>query len=259
MWTGNSAYLIAIQALDLENSRYDAGIMSYVQRTYRPVMNPDQDLSASFLDGDDPIKSSNAHILKADAFEFNEGQGATVRTIGEYVTELHDRIRSLFGQQQATATKGAVEQSGASKKMDFVAQEVLLRAFGALITDIYQDALRMVAIAAGRPERPSVSGFDSFDVDSLDAIWAIAIDLPKAQQLLPPTAIKLFAKQLSSLLVKRTSAEQQAEIDEEIEAMFAALEVVAYAPPTDPNADANPGEKTGAKSEASPGDTSGDD
>jgi hypothetical protein len=227
MWAGNSAYLIAIQALDLENSRYDAGVMSYVQRTYKPVQYPDSDLSVSHVDNDAPIKSSNAHILWADAFEFNESQGSTVKTIGEYVAELHDRIRSLFGQQQASTTKGAVEQSGASKKMDFVAQEVLLRAFGALLTDIYQDALRMVAIAAGRPERPSVSGFDSFDVDSLDAIWAIAIDLPKAQQLLPPTAIKLFAKQLASLLVKRTSADQQADIDEEIEAMFEALEVAA--------------------------------
>ena len=227
MWAGNSAYLIAIQALDLENSRYDAGIMSYVQRTYSPVQSPDMDLSESFVDSDDPIKSGNAYILKAGSFDFNEGAGHTVRTIGEYVAELHNRILLLFGQQQASTTKGAVEQSGASKKMDFVAQEVLLRAFGALLTDIYQDALRMVAIAAGRPERPSVSGLDSFDVDSLDAIWAIAIDLPKAQQLLPPTAIKLFAKQLSSLLVKRTSAEQQSEIDEEIEAMFEALEATA--------------------------------
>jgi hypothetical protein len=222
MWAGNSAYLIAIQALDLENSRYDAGIMSYVQRTYSPVQNPDMDLGESFVDNDDPIKSGNAYILKAASFDFNEGAGHTVKTIGDYVKELHDLIRSLFGQQQASVTKGAVEQSGASKKMDFVAQEVLLRAFGSLLVDVYQDALRMVAIAAGRSEKPSVSGLDSFDVDSLEAVWAIAIELPNVSKILPPSAIKLFAKQLASLLIKRTSAEQQGEIDKEIEAMFAA-------------------------------------
>jgi hypothetical protein len=257
MWAGNSAYLIAIQALDLENSRYDAGIMSYVQRTYKPVSNPDMDLSASFVDNDDPIKSSNAHILKADAFQFNEGAGSTVTTIGEYVTELHDRIRSLFGQQQASATKGAVEQSGASKKMDFVAQEVLLRAFGSLLVDVYQDALRMVAIAAGRPEKPSVSGLDSFDVDSLEAVWAIAMDLGKVREILPPTALKLFAKQLAGLMVKRTSAEQQAEIDEEIETMFAALEPVAVEPPAKEPLPGEEPETLAPKKEPAPGNKDG--
>lgn len=232
MWAGNSAYLIALQAMDLENSRYDAGIMSYVQRTIRPVMSPDSDLDQSFVDSDHPIKSGNAYILRADAFEFNEGQGATVRTIGEYVQELHNTIRSLFGQQSASTTKSAVEQSGASKKMDFVAQEVLLRAFGSLLIDIYQDAIELVAIAAGKADRPSVSGLDVFDVDSLEAVWAIALDMDKINGLVPPTALKLFAKQLSGLLIKRVSAEQQSQIDQEIENMDFS-ETIAEEEPTD--------------------------
>lgn len=221
LWAGNAAHLIAMQALDLENSRYDAGIMTYVQRTWQPTLNPDSDLDATYIDDDSPLKSGNQYLLKVGGFQFNEAGGATITTIGNYVNELHDRIRGIFGQQAGSTTKDAVQQSGASKKMDFVAQEVLLRAFGTIIVDAYEDVLRLVAIAAGRSERPSVSGLDSFDVDSLDAVFAIALELKNISELLPPTAVKLFVKQLSGLLVKRASSDQQAAIDAEIEAMFA--------------------------------------
>lgn len=222
LWAGNSAYLIAMQALDLENSRYDAGIMTYVQRTWQPVQSPDSDLDDTYVDDTAPLKSGNQYLLKVGGFQFNEAGGAAIRSIGEFVEELHDRIRGIFGQQGGSATKEAVQQSGASKKMDFVAQEVLLRAFGTIIVDAYEDVLRLVAIAAGKSERPSVSGLDSFDVDSLDAVFAIALELKNIANLLPPTAVKLFAKQLSGLLVRRSSSEQQTAIDAEIDAMFAA-------------------------------------
>jgi hypothetical protein len=222
LWAGNSAYLIAMQALDLENSRYDSGIMTYVQRTWQPVASPDSDLDASYVDDTAPLKSGNQYLLKVGGFQFNEAGGSAIASIGAFIEELHDRIYSIFGQNSGSATKGAVQQSGASKKMDFVAQEVLLRAFGTIIIDAYEDVLRLVAIAAGKAERPSVSGLDSFDVDSLEAVFAIAVELKSIAPLLPPTAVKLFAKQLSGLLLKRTSSEQQAEIDAEIDAMFAA-------------------------------------
>lgn len=221
MWVCYGSYLIAQQALDLENSRYDVGAMSYIQRTYKPIMRPDMDLDETFTE-DEPI-SSNAHIIKADTFQFNEAGGATIEKLGDYVGQLHDQIQQAFGQFGASSNQSPQRQSGLSKQMDYVIQEIILISYGALLVDTYSRVLELVAIALGTPSQvPSVSGFDSFDIDSLETLVAIAKDLGSIHKYLPPTAIKLFAKQLAGLLTRRVTGRQQTEIDREIEEMFLA-------------------------------------
>jgi hypothetical protein len=83
------------------------------------------------------------------------------------------------------------------------------------------------------------------------------MDLGKVREILPPTALKLFAKQLAGLMVKRTSAEQQAEIDEEIETMFAALEPVAVEPPAKEPLPGEEPETLAPKKEPAPGNKDG--
>jgi hypothetical protein len=220
LWTCYGTYLIAQQALDLENSRYDVGAMSYIQRTFKPVFNPDSDLDQTFTE--EQVLSGNAYILKADSFQFNESSGATIEKLGNYISELHDAIQRSFGQFGSSSSKSPEQLSGLSKQMDFVIQEIMLIAYGLILIDTYRQVLELAAIALGVPNQiPEVSGLDSFDIDNLDALVAIAKDMPQLQQYIPPTAVKLFAKQLSGLLTKRISGKQQAEIDAEIEAMFA--------------------------------------
>lgn len=221
MWAANNAYLLAMQHLDLENSRYDAGVMSYIQRTFKPEVKPDSDFDDTYADDDAPIKTGNAYILRGDRFDFNESSGSVVGTLGNYLEEIRHNIFSLFGLEAATSKQGARDASGISKKMDFALQEVLLRAYGSFLIDQYQSILNLVAIAAGVNEMPQVSGLDSFDIESLESALAVAqLIAGDSGQLLPPTAIKLFSKQLAGLLVKRVSADQQTEIDREVEEMF---------------------------------------
>ena len=219
MWAANNAYLLAMQHLDLENSRYDAGIMSYIQRTFKPESKPDSDFDDTYADDDSPIKTGNAYILRGDRFDFNESRGSVVITLGEYLKELKHSIFTLFGLQSATSSDGARDASGLSKKMDFALQEILLRSYGSFLVDQYQNILKLVSIAANLPT-PQVSGLDSFDIDSIETAVAIAAQIPNnLDRLLPPTAIRLFSKQLSGLLIKRVSSEQQATIDNEVDAM----------------------------------------
>ena len=219
MWAANNAYLLAMQHLDLENSRYDAGIMSYIQRTFKPESKPDGDFDSTYADDDSPIKTGNAYILRGDRFDFNESSGSVVSTLGDYLKELKHSIFAIFGLQSATSGEGARDASGLSKKMDFALQEVLLRSYGSFLIDQYQNVLDLVSIAANLPS-PQVSGLDSFDIDSLETAVAIAAQIPNnLDRLLPPTAIRLFSKQLSGLLVKRVSSEQQSAIDDEVDSM----------------------------------------
>jgi hypothetical protein len=222
LWTAYATYLTAQQALDLENSRYDVGAMSYIQRTWRPVQRPDADLDETFTD-EEAIQSSNAHILKVDTFAFNESGGVTIEKLGDYVAELHDAIRQAYGQFGSSSSKSPEQMSGLSKQMDFAIQKVLLIGYGAFVVNIYQQVLQLVSIALGIAKVPSVSGFDNFEIDSLDDLMLIAESLPKVAKLVPKTALKLFAKQLSGQLVRRVSSRSQAEIDGEIEAMFAGV------------------------------------
>lgn len=226
LWVTNQAYLKAMEHLRLENSRSDtAEMVGYVQRTYKPIQNPDTDLDHTFIDASEDLKSGNQYIIKGD-FAFNEASGASLASVGAVLQEIRDTIQDMIGMARASATKGAVEQSGISKKLDYVVQELILKAYGAIVCDRYQDLLQLVGRVAGfadaETEAISVTGLNSFDVDSLETLLAIALELQMVLPNLPPTVVKLFYEQLSNLLIKNASAEQQQEIREELDTIFAA-------------------------------------
>lgn len=238
LWVTNQAYLKAMEHLRLENSRSDtAEMVGYVQRTYKPVQSPDTDLDHTFVDSVEDIKSGNQYIIKGD-FAFNEASGASLASVGGVLQEIRDTIQDMIGMARASATKGAVEQSGISKKLDYVVQELILKAYGAIVCDRYQDLLQMVGRVAGFPaaevEAISVTGLNSFDVDSLDTLLAIALELQMVLRNLPPTVVKLFYQQLSNLLVKNASAEQQQEISKELDKVFANGVPIPLSVPTQP-------------------------
>jgi hypothetical protein len=222
LWLTNQAYLKALEHLNLENSRYDTAMMAgYVQRTYRPYTTPDSDLDSTFVDAEDEVKSSNAHILRVDSFSFNEATGSSIASVSTVMEECRRTINEMVGLARASATQEAVQQSGVSKKMDFVIQELILRSYGQILCTAYQDLLQLVGKAAGLDtENLSVTGLNSFDVDSLESTLAIAVELEAVIMNLPPTALKLFYQQFASLLVPNASADQQAEIKDEIEEVF---------------------------------------
>jgi hypothetical protein len=225
LWVTNQCYLKALEHLNLENSRYDTAMMvGYVQRTWKPVFQPDGDLDATYVDVDDEqFKTGNQYVLKGD-FGFSEAAGSSIATVSSLLEEIRNYINDCIGMARASASRGAVEQSGISKKMDFVISELVLRAYGQLLCACYQDVLQLVGKLAGEAntEQYSVTGLDSFDVDSLETTMAIAAELRNVIELVPPTALKLFYAQLANLLVKNASAEQQQDIQAELDRIFGA-------------------------------------
>lgn len=224
LWVTDQVYLKALEHLNLENSRYDTAMMAgYVQRTWQPFRAPDTDLDNTFVDTEEELQTGNQYVIKGQ-FGFEEAAGSSVRTVSELLEEIRDYVQDAIGSARASATKGAVEQSGISKKMNFVVQELILRAYGQILCAGYQDLLQLVGKVAGRSsaevESYSVTGLDSFDVDSLETAMAIAVELQNIAEYIPPTALKLFYQQLANLLVKNASAEQQSQINEELEKAF---------------------------------------
>lgn len=223
LWVTDQVYLKALEHLNLENSRYDTALMAgYVQRTWTPHTTPDNDLDNTFVD-DEELKTGNQYVIKGN-FGFSEAAGSSVKTVTDLLEEIRNYVQDAIGSARASSTKGAVEQSGISKKMNFVVAELLLRAYGQILCGGYQDLLQLVGTVAGREpsevESYSVSGLDSFDVDSLETAMAIAVELQQVAEFIPPTALKLFYQQLANLLVKNASAEQQEQINGELEALF---------------------------------------
>lgn len=233
LWVTDQVYLKGLEHLNLENSRYDTAMMAgYVQRTWQPFQKPDTDLDATFVD-DEQMETGNQYVIKG-SFAFNEASGSSIRTVSDLLEEIRNYVQDAIGSARASATKGAVEQSGVSKKMNFVIQELVLRAYGQILCAAYQDLLQLVGKVAGRLPKEtqsySVSGLDSFDIDSLEAIMAIAAELQSTIELIPPTALKLFYGQLANLLVKNTSAEQQAAISQELDLIFGGKPVIPPSP-----------------------------
>lgn len=225
LWVTNQAYLLAIECLNLENSRYDTAMMSgYVQRTYKPHVTPDNDLDRTFVDSQEDLKTGNQYVIKGD-FGFSEASGSSVNTVSGLLLERRNAIEDMIGKGQASATKGAVEQSGISKKMDFVVQEGVLRKFGQILCDRYQDVLQLVGRTRGLSdaelEAISVTGLNVFDLDSLEGLLAVAIEMLPVESRLSPTALMLFYQELQSQLVKNASAQQVAEMVEELERRWA--------------------------------------
>lgn len=224
LWVTDQVYLKAQEHLNLENSRYDTAMMvGYVQRTWEPFQKPDSDLDATFVDSEEELQTGNQYVIKG-RFSFNEASGSSINTVSGLLQEIRDYVQDAIGMARASATKGAVEQSGISKKMDMVISELVLRAYGQILCATYQDLLQLVGKVAGRStaetQSYSVTGMDSFELDSLDSAIAIALELQNTIELIPPTALKLFYGQLANLLVKNTSAEQQDQINRELEDIF---------------------------------------
>jgi hypothetical protein len=219
LWACNAVYLKAREHLVLDNTRFDAASMAYVQRILTPQISPESDLSSTYVE-EETILSGNPFILRAADFQFAEMKGDVLNVLTSLLADLESQVKDTLALGGMSADKVAVEQSGVSKKMDFALQEAVLRAYGALLLAFYQDVLQAVSQAAGfSNESISASGFASFDLDSADDLLLKAIELLKLEAFLTPTAFRLFCKQLNNALVPNASATELAEIHQQVESL----------------------------------------
>lgn len=224
LWACNQAYLLALEHLNLRNILYDgASLATYIQRVYKPYRVPDGDFENTYTEesSEEEVLSGNPYILRAESFKFEEMSGSALNTLKQIIEQIEVEVRESISLGVASTSKEALQRSGISKQLDLYREELVLRAYGQLLVDFYQDVLQLAAKSAGlnSPEQISVNGLNSFELQNTETLVLTAKDLLELKSLLPPTVIRLFSKHLSSSLIPNASAEEQALIQEEIETL----------------------------------------
>lgn len=226
MWVCKDAYLKAFQYLWIENSFTDtATIAGYIQRLWKPTVQADS-VDVTTMESEAyvaQVKSGNPHILVGDSFQFVEASGSSLATIRQHVLDpIRDEIHSIVSLAgvSASSSKGVVEQSGLSKGYDQAELNNAAKDYGALLANIYQDILRKVAIAAGyEPTKISVTGFDSFDLDTLDTLLEQTKGIMAYAAQLPTLALQLWFSKLVGQMHKAASAVQMEEMQKQLDAI----------------------------------------
>lgn len=232
LWSGNAAYLKALQHLNIENAWTDtATIAGYIQRVFKPSQpKPDTDPNFTYIDESadlERIKSGNQHLLIGDDFKFAEASGSSLQTISQYVLDkIETQIKAIVSMgnvsaAQHTTGKGVAEQSGASKQMDYTQINDTMRRYGSILTSYYEDILKHVARALGLTnlEEIKVSGLDTFEVDSLGNILEKSTTIQKLESHLPPTAKKLWWSKVMESMHSTVDAQTKETMRQEIEQM----------------------------------------
>lgn len=220
LWTGNQAYLKAIEHLNLENTVFDAAsLATYIQRVYKPFRAV-EDLGSTFEEPSptEQLLSGNPYVLEADSFSFEEMQGTAIAIVTALLEKIKEQVAESLSLNPVNAQTTAY-QSAEAKKLDLYREELILRAYGQTICTFYQDIIQLIAQALGSTdlEQYSVIGLDNFELDAEEIGIELIEKLIAIRQFLPETVLKLFMKQLSKLLVKNASAEEQNQIDKELE------------------------------------------
>lgn len=223
-WVANQAYLKALQYLQIENNLTDAAnIAGYVQRVFQPLQM--QEDATSTFDVEEQadvqsIRSSNATVLVGQGFQFSEVSGSAIRTLRSDVLDpIKQEIKAIVGLGNVTASPEATQQSGVSKGYDYGSFNDSMRYFGEFLVAAYQDLLQAVAVAAGfDPQKISVTGLDTFDMDALGTLLEQTQSLLPLFAMIPASAVKMWLLKVVGQMFRSASPAQLKRFEAEIDA-----------------------------------------
>ncbi len=225
LWVADQAASKALEHLRIGCSKYDLLTMAYFQRTFKRIQTPDSDLEQTYTN-DEPIPTGLAHVIELEKFEWSEPHGYMIEHMAKSLEAIETQVRDLVAAGGVSSSNTALAQSGVSKQMDFIKQESMLKSYGEIITDFYQDLLQLVAKAAGIDGgKISVTGLNSFENDTLDSVLmkldsVSKLDIESLKVNLPPSALKVIYEQMVALLTGNLSAAQKEEVNREIEVLL---------------------------------------
>nr|WP_322714547.1 hypothetical protein [Nostoc sp. ChiSLP03a]MDZ8215801.1 hypothetical protein [Nostoc sp. ChiSLP03a] len=231
LWVADQAASKALEHLRTDCSKYDLLTMAYFQRTFKRIQTPDSDLEQTYTN-DEPLPTGLQHVIELDKFEWAEPKGDIIKHMAESLKAIEAQVRDLISSGGVSSSNGAVTQSGVSKQMDFAKQEAMLRSYGEIIIDFYQDLLQLVAKAAGIDgSKISVTGLNSFENDTLDSVLmkldsVSKLNIESLKANLPPSALKVIYEQMVALLTGNLSAAQKEEVNKEIEVMLTTIKTL---------------------------------
>ncbi|WP_104901249.1 hypothetical protein [Nostoc sp. 'Peltigera membranacea cyanobiont' N6] len=231
LWVADQAASKALEHLRTDCAKYDLLTMAYFQRTFKRIQTPDGDFENSY-ENQEPIPTGLAHVLELEKFEWSEPHGYMIEHMANSLQSIETQVRDLIAAGGVSSGNAALAQSGVSKQMDFAKQESMLRSYGEIIIDFYQDLLQLVAKAAGLDgSKISVTGLNSFENDTLDSVLikldsVSKLNVQALKANLPPSALKVIYEQMVALLAGNLSASQKEEVNKEIEILLSSIKTL---------------------------------
>jgi hypothetical protein len=198
-WLCSSLYNKQIQHLRIENAWTDAGYLSgTVQRVFTPSdPHVNDDPRVSYSDDQtakDLAQAGNTHILIGKGYSFVESSGTALGNLEGMLDKIETQIKVIANLHFASASKGALEQSGLSKKMDMGLLTGVMKDYGAVVLESYNALLAVVARLM-RLQPVEVGGLSDFldkDVDTTLAAITVVNSLPD----FPPVAKQALYRKL---------------------------------------------------------------
>lgn len=170
-YIGGQVLLKLRQYLLIENNLTDAALTAgYIQRVFTPFTEKIDDYGVSENSELEDLKSSNAYIIKAERFKFEEISGSSIKTLAETLDRVEAQIAALIcaTTSDATASKTVLGRSAASKLVDESHIEAFVRSYGRILINYYQQILRLAGDFIGLDSNQiQVLGLDSFEVNAL--------------------------------------------------------------------------------------------
>jgi hypothetical protein len=215
-WLCLALYNKQIQHLRIENAWTDAGYLSgTVQRVFTPAdSKPDDDPRNSYTTNNlqsELAKAGNQHILIGKDYNFVESSGTALGNLEGMLDKIEEQIGKISNLGSASGSKGVLEQSGLSKKLD---QELLngtLAEYGTILIDTYNTLLAIVARLMSVPPI-LVGGLSEFG----DKNAAGTLEIIKAVSALPdfpPLARLTVYRELLATMDLTLSPEDRAALD----------------------------------------------
>ena len=150
LWVADQAASKALEHLRTDCSKYDLLTMAYFQRTFKRIQTPDADLEQTFTDNE-PLPTGLQHVIEVEKFEWSEPHGYMIEHMSNSLQAIESQVRDLVASGGVSSSNAALVQSGVSKQMDFIKQESMLRSYGEIIIDAYQDLLQLEPLC--KPQR----------------------------------------------------------------------------------------------------------
>jgi hypothetical protein len=222
LWTARQAYPKQWQHMIVENAWVDSGSTAgVVQRIYRPSPPaPMDDPRVSYSTPDySQMVSGNHHILIGDDFKFSESPGGAIANLQGQLDKIELQIKHLASMGWQSVDGDIQNASGASKAVDMALLEDTMKTYGKKVLQIYQGVLGLVSELAGGQGEISVTGLDTYGVDSLQEILEESETVFKYLEYLPETAVRLWVSRLSGLLAGSVSFEDRQKIQDELKAL----------------------------------------
>lgn len=224
-WLCSQAWPKALEHLRLDMHRSDLETISYLQRTWNPIIKPDLDPSHSYVDTEEQAKSGPQYVMQGN-FEWKEPRGNIFPHLQKSLANIKQEVEDIISGRSKSTSKQSLEQSGISKAFDLQDENEQIEAYGQILTQLYQQVLQLVAKSMNiNGDQISVTGLTDFDIDTAESLITklkliSEMDLQGLKDKLPPLVLRLMYLKLSEMLAGNLSAPEQQQLTVEIDKLL---------------------------------------